>query len=1263
MRKKFKRFSSIVISLTAAIAMTVTLAPAAFAAEAGLPENVSEAVVSPEQARADGVAAFPGAEGGGKYTTGGRGGEVYHVTNLNDDGPGSLRDGISKPNRTIVFDVSGTIHLNSDLRMEQPNITIAGQTAPGDGICIGNYNLMIYTDNVIVRYIRVRPGDVSQAENDAIFARYYKDIIIDHCSTSWSTDETMSLYGVANTTVQWCYITESLTLAQHAKGRHGYGGIWGGYNTTYHHNLVATHTSRLPRYHGVKDSHPDYKIGDNDALSSNDMVNNVIYNWGFNNSYGGGGVTLNFVNNYYKSGPITNKDVLDRIWNPDNTTMYVSGNVLEGNDEVTKDNMKGIEWGEDSNPVFLDEPTYENELIPLDNTDTAQEAYEKVLASAGATLPKRDSYDARITNDVKNGTGRSINSEAEVGGWPELKSEEPKADGDRDGIPDEYETQNGLDKDDPADGAAITESGYSNLELYLNSIVENASAPKNPDAELNMENNSIYNYGEPIELSANASAKEGRSIAEVRFFANEKLLYSDTEAPYEYTYTDAPEGASYMSACAVDSAGEATTSDIKVINVNYTDSPGDWQTMDIGEATMPGSYSLRDGVYTVKSSGLIGAGNEFNEMDGDEGTDAFSYMYKEADTNSVLTAKLESVSRLNNNCLSGLMFRDELTPTSDFVMVNYQIEKGGSGLSFLYRTDGKMTKKFIVLSELPRYMKLVKIGDTFTAYHSINGIDWEYFDSVDLSFEGTNYGGVGQDGNKETNQISTYAWGKYTDLSLDNYGENKIPDIEMRTGVMGEQDGINQSIFNWQDKSQFGVGDSVNLKISSSELESASKIEIYLDGVLNQTIDAPKEIENVTINEPGNHYITAVIYDADGAKNSATQNVGVSAVGGDWKVSEIHYPKDIQANGTTIRHGAFELDGTNLKITGTGYGIEGVENEEYPMMYRQLSGDFEASFKVDEQDLADYDHMGFVVKNSLDPQEDGTSYAAYYEIYYGQMFRKTAEYGKTYELIGQQKYKQLPAWIRLKKTGKTLKMDYSQNGIDWIDVGEEQNCNLNDTYYLGVFGASNEEFKISDFSLSEFVVNTDSSGIDDYVDLGGYEWAEPAIKDLTARGIVNGDISPATFERYFFPDINVTRAEFAKMVSVASGAKLSETETEHIFSDVDDLAWYAPYVYTAYANGLVQGTGKNTFEPDKPITREEMAVMMSRLPENGDSAAEPPEELPFADGAEISDWAQRGVAFCLEKGIMQGDENNSFNPGDFAIRAEAAQVIYNFVTK
>ena len=1249
-----KRIASLVI----AIAMALCTVPCVFAAE----QSENSALMTPEQAKAADLAAFPGAEGGGKYTTGGRGGEVYHVTNLNDDGEGSLRDAISRPNRTIVFDVSGTIHLKSALRLEQPNITIAGQTAPGDGICVGDYNIVIAADNVIIRYMRFRPGDISHAENDAVFARYNKDIILDHCSTSWSTDETMSLYGVANTTVQWCVISESLAMAVHAKGRHGYGGIWGGANTTYHHNLVATHTSRLPRYYAANNSHPEFK-----GSADNDMVNNVIYNWGFNNAYGGEGVTVNVINNYYKSGPITNNYVLDRIWNPATGIYYFSGNVLEGNAEVTNDNLKGVDYGEDSTPVFPDEPVYDY-LIPMDNIDTAENAYAKVLEGAGAIIPKRDSYDAKIINDAKNGTGRSINNENEVAGWPELNSAEAPTDTDRDGMPDEYEDKNGLDKNNPEDCKAFAANGYTNLENYLNNIVETAAVPANPEVTLNIDNNSIYNYGETITLTASAKAQSGRSIKKVEFFRNDELLGTDETAPYSIEYTGAPEGIAYMSVRAVDSAGEATLSEIKVINVNYTDSVGDWQTMDIGEATMPGSYSYHDGQYTVKSSGLIGAGNEFNVMDGDEGTDAFSFMYKQADTNSVISASIDSVSKLNNNCVSGIMVRDELTETSDFVMLNYEHEKGGAGLSFVYRLNGKYNKKFLRIAELPRYVKLVKVGNTVTGFHSPNGVDWEYFDTVEMNFSGTDYAGLAQDGNKETNQISTYSWGRFSDLSLENYGTNTIPDIALNTGKKDADSFTN--------KGQYYDYEMIDLKVTSSELNTSDRMEVYVDGVLNKAFDTPQEYVTLDQMQAGNHYITAVIYDADGAKNSATQNIGVSQFERSWNIAEIHYPKDVQEPGSTIRHGAFAESGGGLKIYGTGYGIEGVENEEYPYMYTEMSGDFKASFKVEAQELAEYDQMGFVLRNSLetsvDGSTDGTSYAAYFQQYNGELFRKTDEYGKTYSLIGQQKYKKTPVWISLEKSGNILTMKYSQDGAEWIEVGTTEAEDLNDTYYFGVFGASNEEYKISEFNLSEFKFDTNPSSA--YVDMAGYEWANEAVNALTAQGIIEGDVDEFG-NRYFMPYYDISRAEFAKMIVGAYKMKKPEAQPLREASPVQfadapaaDEAWYIPYIYEAYAYGLAEGseitdyyTGNTltVFQPGGLITREEMAAMLCRAV--GVDTASYTADSTFSDSGEVSDWAKPYVAAVQVNGIMQGDQNNCFNPLNFANRAEAAQVIYNFL--
>lgn len=415
------------------------------------------------------VLAFPGADGFGKYTSGGRDGKVYVVTNLNDDGPGSLREAVKKSEpRTIVFAVSGNIDLKSPLNITKGNLTIAGQSAPGDGICIRHYPVTIQASNIIIRFMRFRLGDVSKIESDAFGGTKYSDgIMIDHCSVSWSTDECASFYRNKNFTLQWCIISESLNKSVHLKGEHGYGGIWGGMGASFHHNILAHHVSRMPRFSGstTTPNSPEELV---------DFRNNIIYNWGENNAYGGERGRYNIVNNYYKPGPATKTK---NMWivNPYSPvgSFYINGNVLAGNAAVTTDNWNG--------GVKVAYPDSAKALKPFSVESIAEQAatqaYDQALKFAGASL-KRDAVDSRIVKEIAKGTASKgkakngiIDSQEEVGGWPVLKSLPAPKDSDSDGIPDAWEIKQKLNPNDAADAILKTLSQpYTNLEVYLNDL-------------------------------------------------------------------------------------------------------------------------------------------------------------------------------------------------------------------------------------------------------------------------------------------------------------------------------------------------------------------------------------------------------------------------------------------------------------------------------------------------------------------------------------------------------------------------------------------------------------------------------------------------------------------------------------------------------------------------------------------------------------------------------------------------------------------------
>lgn len=461
------------------------------------------------------ILAFPEAEGGGKFTFGGRGGEVYVVTSLEDNGPGSLREACEKGGpRIIVFNVSGIIRLKTPLIIRAPYVTIAGQSAPGDGVCVAGESVWINTHDVLIRHMRFRRGETYVGRrDDAIGGNPVGNIMIDHVSASWGLDENMSMYrhmyndstgkaeekrGTVNITIQNSIFSEALDTWNHA-----FGSTLGGENCTFMRNLWANNAARNP------------SIGWNGLFN---FYNNVVYNW-VHRSIDGGDyqATYNIVNNYFKPGPATplNQPVSYRILKPESGRsklpyvvfgrLHVKGNIVEGNEKVTANNWDGgvqlenkkgdaMTYAE-AQPYFaamsVKEP-FPHASFPV---MTAQETYGYVLDHAGATLPKRDPVDTRVIGDVKNGKPVKLLSNvklpekdfehrrlpkdsykigiitdiSQVGGYPVYKGT-PYKDSDNDGIPDAVEKEMGLNPNDPSDSAKITASGYANIEIYLNKL-------------------------------------------------------------------------------------------------------------------------------------------------------------------------------------------------------------------------------------------------------------------------------------------------------------------------------------------------------------------------------------------------------------------------------------------------------------------------------------------------------------------------------------------------------------------------------------------------------------------------------------------------------------------------------------------------------------------------------------------------------------------------------------------------------------------------
>ena len=418
--------------------------------------------------------AFPGAEGFGQFASGGRSGTVYHVTNLSDSGSGSFRDAVSQANRTIVFDISGTINLSSALSITRSNLTIAGQTAPGDGISTKGWMTEVKARNVIVRFLRCRPGDINctnSMNDDAFHFDSASNCVADHVSASWSLDEALSTTKSTNVTVQWCMIELPLNHSCHDEGsgiqNHGYGSLirYAAGGITYHHNLYAHCLGRNPR-------------GPSDNIRL-DFVNNVVYNWGNLAGYdeddtkdsGRYTNSANYVGNYLIAGTNTTQSP-PLVFRCGLTNVFASTQIFQTNNFVDG-NKNGLLDGADngwtafgfSNRSFTTNLT--RFPFPQVTTDTPNAAYVRVLSSAGASSV-RDVVDSGVVSNVLNQNGIIIDSQTQVGGWPTLNSLAAPLDTDQDGMPDFWEIALGSNTNNAADRNDLMPDGYTRLEWYLN---------------------------------------------------------------------------------------------------------------------------------------------------------------------------------------------------------------------------------------------------------------------------------------------------------------------------------------------------------------------------------------------------------------------------------------------------------------------------------------------------------------------------------------------------------------------------------------------------------------------------------------------------------------------------------------------------------------------------------------------------------------------------------------------------------------------------
>lgn len=773
--------------------------------------------------------AFPTVEGGGKFAQGGRGDEnqkadIYVVTNLTDSvsdpQPGSLRYGLERRDRAdgnkaypriITFAVGGTITVDEQAGKSArrlnvgDNTTILGQTAPGEGITLYGNSIKFSGKNIIARYLRVKLGE--GYDQDAATASG-ENIVIDHCTFNWGVDECFTAKELINSSIQYNIIGNSLSmvnkngplnsdveiLSGESEAKHGMGSILNGYETSFTHNLYANNGTRNPRFEG--------QFSYNNVTYSNKLQfsNNVIYNWGHNTGYGGerGAGLVNFTNNYHKAGPNTLEKVKGYLFDTDGniSKYYFEGNVLDNNSEVTDNNKLGFRDLADS--LVLSSPV---ELVNPYDAESAADAYENVLNSVGASKV-RDAQDSRLISNVRNGVGNFINSEYEDGGISTDTYVSTETDSDNDGMPDTWEDSHGLNKNDANDATEIIANetsenfGYTNIEVYANSLCTTSQGPTVSGLTIKDEDGSVI--GESG-LAPYVTLVAGKSYTVIPAYegadSNYKIYLNGEVISDNSTITVNEIGRFNISAKVTDNNGLSTFSPIVTATVIPADAEENiegFTSVDIGNVRVEGQdkYVVSEGKLIQQGAGRIG----ILATSGDSGPDVFHYNYKKVSGDVTFISQIDNMAKIDYYQNSGLMIRSSLDPSDEFYMASLSYLKGedyegskdaggdsvkAKNIKFMYRgTAGSgVSYPYCKMLGVPQtrmgeepnhgWAKLVKEGQTVTAYASLDGENWTELYTKETTLPETFYVGFATDAAQDYMDFARYNTTEFTNITLD----------------------------------------------------------------------------------------------------------------------------------------------------------------------------------------------------------------------------------------------------------------------------------------------------------------------------------------------------------------------------------------------------------------------------------------------------------------------------------------------------------------